>query len=71
MISFHGECCNFETRYYRYTDSQGRIESGLSLDRVNTYTETYNVPYYSARDVSGLFYLNCDKDILKRSIISN
>ena len=61
VISFHCECYHYETHYYTTTDSEGRTHTESRTERVTTYRETYNVPYYSARDVSGLFYLNCDR----------
>ena len=35
-------------------------------EEVTTNNETYNMPYYSARDISGLFRLNCEKDDAKK-----
>ena len=37
--------------------------------RVTTHKETYYFPYYSERDVSGLFYLDCDRAYLQRKCI--
>ena len=34
--------------------------------RVTTHQETYDFPYYSERDVSGLFYLDCDTAYVNR-----
>ena len=34
--------------------------------RVTTHQETYDFPYYSERDVSGLFYLDCDTAFVNR-----
>jgi hypothetical protein len=33
-----------------------------------TYSESYSLPYYSARDVSGLFYINCDEAYIKKKL---
>ena len=33
---------------------------------VVTHRDTFYIPYYSERDVSGLFYLNCDEAYIKR-----
>jgi hypothetical protein len=33
--------------------------------KVVTYREDYSMPYYSARDVSGAFILNCDREVVK------
>ena len=61
IIRFHGECYHYETRYHTRTDSQGNIEYYTTEVKVVTYTESYDLPYYSERDVSGLFYLNCEE----------
>ena len=46
-IRFFGQCF-----HYRF---------GSNRREVTTHTEHYTLPYYSARDVSGLFYLNVDQ----------
>ena len=56
-IVFHCECFHYEYRRTR----EGRNYK----ERVTTYREEYSLPYYSSRDVSGLFILNCDKDLVK------
>ena len=61
IIRFYGECYHYETRYHTRTDSQGNIEYYTTEVKVVTYTESYDLPYYSERDVSGLFYLNCEE----------
>ena len=61
IIRFYGECYHYETRYHTRTDSQGNIEHYTTKEKVVTYTESYDLPYYSERDVSGLFYLNCEE----------
>lgn len=33
--------------------------------KIVTYREDYSMPYYSARDVSGAFILNCDREVVK------
>ena len=60
-ILFHCECYHYERRTHYSRDSKGRSHKRTSRVRVTTYRETYSMPYYSERDVSGLFYLNCDK----------
>ena len=37
---------------------------GEDNNKVITYKEDFYIPYYSSRDVSGLFYLNCDKNLI-------
>ena len=60
-IQFFGECYHYEERHYTRTNSEGKIEHYTSTEKVVTYTENYSLPYYSERDVSGVFYLNCRK----------
>ena len=40
-------------------------------EEVTTNDETYNMPYYSGRDISGLFRLNCEKDDTKKNVLLN
>ena len=63
LINFHCECYHYETVTTTTTDSEGNTHTSTSTTRVTTYRETYSMPYYSSRDVSGLFLLNCDKAI--------
>jgi hypothetical protein len=56
-IIFHCECYHNEIKN---NDSKTK--------KVVTYTENYEMPYYSERDVSGLFYLNCDQAIAKKKV---
>ena len=53
-ISFF--CKNY---HYEY-DSRRR-----SKHVVVTYKEEYSLPYYSARDISGVFILNCEKELVE------
>ena len=69
-ISFHCECYHYETTTHTRTDSEGNTETYTTTEKVTTHTETYHMPYYSVRDVSGLFYLNCDMaEALKKTYI--
>ena len=61
QIKFYGESYHYETRTYTSTDSDGNTTTETRTEKVVTHSETYFMPYYSVRDVSGLFYLNCDK----------
>ena len=63
LINFHCECYHYETVTTTTTDSEGNTHTSTTTTRVTTYRETYSMPYYSSRDVSGLFLLNCDKAI--------
>ena len=56
-VIFHCEC--FHYQYRRTRDGKHYKE------RVTTYREDYSMPYYSSRDISGLFLLNCNKDVVK------
>ena len=38
----------------------------ISEKKIISYSESYTMPYYSFRDVSGLFYLNCDEAYAKK-----
>ena len=66
VINFKCECYHFETKQHYRTDVEGRREYYTTTETITTYRETYSMPYYSARDVSGLFLLNCDKAIAQR-----
>ena len=59
-IRFHCECYHYRTVHYTTRDKNGHVHHHTRREKVVTYTETYSLPYYSERDVSGLFYLNCD-----------
>jgi len=60
-IRFHCECYHYVTRHHYRTNKDGKREHYTTREKEVTYRETYNLPYYSERDVSGLFYLNCEK----------
>ena len=66
VISFHCECYHYETHHYTTRDKQGHVHHHTRRVRRTTYTETYKLPYYSERDVSGLFYLNCNKAYIEK-----
>ena len=65
-IKFHGECYHYEKHHYTTRDKDGHVHHHTRTVRVVTHTEIYSLPYYSERDVSGLFYLNCDRAQLER-----
>ena len=67
-ISFHCECYHYVTTTYREKNSNGSIQMKTALEKAITHSENFSIPYYSSRDVSGLFYLNCDKIDLKRKV---
>ena len=66
VISFHCECYHYETRTHVRFDKDGNMDTYTTTEKMVTYRETYNMPYYSSRDVSGLFYLNCDKAYVEK-----
>ena len=70
-IRFHCECYHYVTRHYTTRDKNGHVHHHTRRERVTTYTETYSLPYYSERDVSGLFYLNCNEAMVRKKIILN
>jgi hypothetical protein len=67
-IIFHYECYHNEINSYTTTDKFGRVHQHHETIKVVTFKEDYEMPYYSERDVSGLFYLNCDEAIAKKKV---
>ena len=65
-IRFHCECYHYRTVHYTTRDKDGHVHHHTRQEKVVTYTETYSLPYYSERDVSGLFYLNCEKAYVQK-----
>ena len=65
-IIFHCECYHYDTVHYISRDKDGHTHHETRTEKRITYTEGYSIPYYSSRDVSGLFYLNCDEAIIKQ-----
>ena len=65
-IKFHCECYHYETIHYTTRDKDGKVQHHTRTEKRVTYSETYDFKYYSERDVSGLFYLNCDKAHIQR-----
>ena len=64
-ITFHCQCYHYEITHYTSRDKDGKIHHSTSREKRITYSESYSIPYYSSRDVSGLFYLNCDEAFAK------
>jgi hypothetical protein len=67
-IIFDCQCYHYEIVHYSTRDSKGNEHYHTRHDKVVTYTESYSMPFYSARDVSGLFYLNCDEAFVKKKL---
>ena len=65
-VRFHCECYHYETVQHSRTDKDGRREYYTTREKRISYSETYSLPYYSERDVSGLFYLNCDRAVVEK-----
>lgn len=65
-IKFTCECYHMEKRREKSTDAQGKVTYSEHEVRVVSHRDSMLVPYYSFRDVSGLFLLDCDKAIVNR-----
>ena len=65
-IRFNCVCYHFESYQQSYTDSQGRTQTRTVTVRVNTHYDSFDVPYHSARDVSGPFVLDVEKANLSK-----
>ena len=67
-IRWHLECFHYE--YHKHTNVNAGagvgVEHYTSKEKVVTHSEDLNMSYYSARDISGMFVLNCDEALLKR-----
>lgn len=59
VFELYCECFHFESA----TDSPASKYKRVS------YIETYNFPYNSERDVSGLLYVDCDYEMIQKNII--
>ena len=69
VFQFYCECYHYETRKRRVTSTykgKKRTKVVTQRVRVTTHRERYDFPYYSERDVSGLFYLDCDRAYISR-----
>ena len=65
-IIFKGVCYHNEIIKKTKKDKFGIPHKYTETKKVITHKPTKIMPYYSVRDVSGLFYLNCDKAITKK-----
>ena len=61
IISWSCECYHYETHHYTTTNDRGEIEHHTTTEKVVTYTGSSTMTYYSSRDISGPFLLNCDE----------
>lgn len=60
-IIFH--CENYHFEYRKDYNNRGNNKNEIK-QKVVTYREDYSMPYYSSRDISGLFLLNCDREVV-------
>lgn len=60
-ITFDARCYHYETRHYTTRDKDGHVHHRTERVRIDTHHESMNLPYYSAKDVSGLFLLDIDR----------
>ena len=65
-IQFTCECYHYEIKGENQISGYGITASTPNKEKVVTYDETYDFPYYSERDVSGLFYLNCNEKYINK-----
>ena len=61
VINWTCECYHYETRTYTTTDSDGNVSTHTTTEKVVTCRGSADMSYYSSRDVSGIFLLNCDE----------
>ena len=66
VFEFYCDCYHYKTVTTRERNFKGRVRSVTRRVQVTTHSEKYTFPYYSERDVSGLFYLDCDKAFINR-----
>ena len=64
-ISLKCESYHYERYTYTTIDSDGNTSTQTQTQKIVTHVETIDFQYYSERDVSGLFYLNCDEASIK------
>ena len=60
-ITFHCDCYHWEERVEHYKDAEGHDQTRTNKVKITTHTDSFSMPYYSCKDVSGLFYLEADK----------
>lgn len=60
-IAWRCECYHYETRHYTTTNDKGEIEHHTTTEKVVTCIGSSSMTYYSSRDISGPFLLNCDE----------
>ena len=68
VINFYAECYHYYTHHYTTRDSKGRIQHHSERRKVVTHRDSYDLPYYSFKDVSGLFLLNLNQTKAKQKV---
>ena len=68
VINFYAECYHYVTHHYTTRDKKGHTHRRSTTRKVVTYRDSYNLPYYSCKDVSGLFLLNSNEAEIKNKI---
>lgn len=66
-IEFFCECYHYKKVQKVMKTKQGTYHKTQKVRRVS-HTETFRFPYYSSRDCSGLFYLNCTESEVNKKI---
>ena len=66
IINFHGRSYHILIITTTKVDENGRIKTTTKREEITSHNDYYNMPFYSSRDVSGLFQLNCNKDEAKK-----
>ena len=65
-ICFHCECYHYVNVTYHTRDKNGHTHTHTRREKRVSYRENCIFPFYSERDVSGLFYLNCGKAYIEK-----
>ena len=71
LFTLKCECYHTETYTVTVTDDEGNEKEEERSRTVVTYRETYQIPFYCCRDVSGLFRLNIDAKKLRKKALLN
>ena len=58
-------CYHYETRYETKRNREGQVYDEEITEKVETYRERKDFPYYSFRDISGLFKIDLDNEIFR------
>ena len=61
IISWNYKCYHYEIHHYTSKNADGDEEEHTYTEKVVTHTGSSPMTYYSSRDISGPFLLNCDE----------